>query len=169
MNKDNIHKFFARLREIDPHPTSDLEWTNNYTLLVAVTLSAQSTDKGVNKAELQDRLQLYKDLRTGLISLGLQITLSGRPLPGAEVVLTPEPFVAEVVQPASGTTDRYGMVYPTSDTAEVPGIQPGFYRIEIKSPHIKSEKAMQAAKSHGVEASPVSDGEGYSSGTIIKL
>ncbi len=50
MNKDNIHEFFKRLHAIDPEPKSDLEYTNTYTLLVAVTLSAQSTDVGVNKA-----------------------------------------------------------------------------------------------------------------------
>jgi hypothetical protein len=126
-------------------------------------------DKGVNKKELQDRLQLYKDLQTGLVSLSLKVTLNGRPLSDAEVVLTPEPYVADVIEPASGTTDRDGMVYPTSNTAEVPGIQPGFYRIEVKSPHIKKEKAMRAAKSYGIEASPVSDGENSSSMPIIRL
>lgn len=50
MKKDDVYEFFRRLRENDPAPTSDLEWTNPYTLLVAVTLSAQATDVGVNKA-----------------------------------------------------------------------------------------------------------------------
>ncbi len=50
MKKENIHEFFRRLHAIDPEPKSDLEYTNPYTLLVAVTLSAQSTDVGVNKA-----------------------------------------------------------------------------------------------------------------------
>lgn len=50
MNKQNIYEFFSRLRERDPEPKSDLEWTNAYTLLVAVTLSAQATDEGVNRA-----------------------------------------------------------------------------------------------------------------------
>lgn len=50
MRKENIHEFFKRLHAIDPEPKSDLEYTNPYTLLVAVTLSAQSTDVGVNKA-----------------------------------------------------------------------------------------------------------------------
>ncbi len=50
MKKSDIHEFFRRLHEIDPEPKSDLEWTNAYTLLVAVTLSAQATDVGVNKA-----------------------------------------------------------------------------------------------------------------------
>jgi len=50
MKKANIHEFFRRLHEIEPEPKSDLEWSNPYTLLVAVTLSAQATDIGVNKA-----------------------------------------------------------------------------------------------------------------------
>lgn len=50
MKKADIEKFFSRLKEIEPHPKSDLNWTNPFTLLVAVVLSAQSTDVGVNKA-----------------------------------------------------------------------------------------------------------------------
>ena len=50
MKKADIYEFFRRLHEIEPEPKSDLEWTNAYTLLVAVTLSAQATDAGVNKA-----------------------------------------------------------------------------------------------------------------------
>lgn len=50
MKQQDIKDFFTALREINPHPKSDLEYTNPYTLLVAVTLSAQSTDIGVNKA-----------------------------------------------------------------------------------------------------------------------
>ncbi len=50
MKAQQIHEFFKRLHAIDPEPKSDLEYTNPYTLLVAVTLSAQATDEGVNKA-----------------------------------------------------------------------------------------------------------------------
>lgn len=50
MKKQDVHEFFSRLRAQSPEPTSDLEYTNAYTLLVAVTLSAQATDIGVNKA-----------------------------------------------------------------------------------------------------------------------
>ncbi len=50
MKKDDIYEFFKRLHAEDPKPKSDLEYTNAYTLLVAVTLSAQATDIGVNKA-----------------------------------------------------------------------------------------------------------------------
>ncbi len=41
---------FARFREIEPEPKGELEHLNAFTLLVAVALSAQSTDAGVNKA-----------------------------------------------------------------------------------------------------------------------
>lgn len=45
-----VGEFFARLKKIDPAPKTELEYTNPFTLLVAVALSAQATDKGVNKA-----------------------------------------------------------------------------------------------------------------------
>jgi endonuclease-3 len=43
-------EFFARLKKLDPEPKTELQYVNSYTLLVAVVLSAQATDKGVNKA-----------------------------------------------------------------------------------------------------------------------
>ncbi|MGK2872742.1 MAG: endonuclease III [Alphaproteobacteria bacterium] len=50
MTPKEISRFFTRLRARDPEPKSELEYLNPYTLLVAVVLSAQATDKGVNKA-----------------------------------------------------------------------------------------------------------------------
>lgn len=50
MHKKNIDQIFAIWQEQNPHPKTELIFTNNYTLLVAVVLSAQSTDVGVNKA-----------------------------------------------------------------------------------------------------------------------
>jgi endonuclease III len=50
MKKADIHEFFARLQAANPEPKGELNWTNPYTLLVAVALSAQATDIGVNKA-----------------------------------------------------------------------------------------------------------------------
>ena len=45
-----VAEFFSRLAANDPDPRSELQYINPYTLLVAVVLSAQATDKGVNKA-----------------------------------------------------------------------------------------------------------------------
>lgn len=50
MNRKQIFEFFSRLAEDNPAPETELEYGNPYQLLVAVTLSAQATDVGVNKA-----------------------------------------------------------------------------------------------------------------------
>jgi endonuclease-3 len=50
LNKAEVVEFFARLAADNPHPETELEYSNPFTLLVAVVLSAQMTDVGVNKA-----------------------------------------------------------------------------------------------------------------------
>jgi endonuclease-3 len=50
MKKDNVEEFFRRLSAARPDPRGELEYLNPFTLLVAVVLSAQATDAGVNKA-----------------------------------------------------------------------------------------------------------------------
>jgi endonuclease-3 len=50
MTKDEIETFFARLSAQNPEPKTELSYSNTYTLLVAVVLSAQATDVGVNRA-----------------------------------------------------------------------------------------------------------------------
>ena len=50
MNKQKIIAFFSALKAQNPNPQGELNYTNTYTLLVAVVLSAQATDIGVNKA-----------------------------------------------------------------------------------------------------------------------
>ena len=50
LNKADTFEFFRRLGELNPHPETELESGNVYQLLVAVVLSAQATDVGVNKA-----------------------------------------------------------------------------------------------------------------------
>ncbi|HMH64745.1 MAG TPA: endonuclease III [Rhizomicrobium sp.] len=61
-------EFFARLKKLDPDPKTELRYVNPYTLLVAVALSAQATDKGVNKATEA----LFKKVKTpeAMLALG---------------------------------------------------------------------------------------------------
>ncbi len=68
MKKADIVEFYTKLAEGRPNPTSDLEWTNPYTLLVAVVLSAQATDVGVNRATKE----LFKTVDTPekMVALG---------------------------------------------------------------------------------------------------
>ena len=50
MSPQDSDTFFRRLQTLNPHPKSELTYVNTFTLLVAVVLSAQATDVGVNKA-----------------------------------------------------------------------------------------------------------------------
>ncbi|MBB1354690.1 endonuclease III [Pseudoalteromonas sp. SR45-5] len=50
MNKEKRHQILSRLRDDNPYPVTELEYSSPFELLVAVTLSAQATDVGVNKA-----------------------------------------------------------------------------------------------------------------------
>ena len=50
MNKEKRYEIFRRWREANPSPKTELNYSSPFELLVAVALSAQSTDKGVNKA-----------------------------------------------------------------------------------------------------------------------
>lgn len=50
MNREKRTAIYRRLRDANPHPTTELEYSTPFELLVAVILSAQATDVGVNKA-----------------------------------------------------------------------------------------------------------------------
>ena len=69
MKKADIVAFFHRLAADNPHPETELEYTNPYTLLVAVALSAQMTDVGVNKATAT--LFAVADTPARMVALGL--------------------------------------------------------------------------------------------------
>ena len=67
-SRAEVEDFFARLKTHTPEPKTELQYVNPYTLLVAVVLSAQATDKGVNKATGP----LFKTVKTpeAMVTLG---------------------------------------------------------------------------------------------------
>ena len=66
---DEICRILDVFKQLDPNPDTELNYTNAYTLLVAIILSAQSTDKGVNKATAQ--LFPLADTPQKMLALGL--------------------------------------------------------------------------------------------------
>lgn len=115
-------------------------------------------DRKLSKSEVTDRIKLYEEMRTGAVSFRMQILYRGRPLPGAQVKLTPEPFVASVLTPATGVTGRDGWVRPaTPEFASDPAMQVGFYRIEVTSPHVEISEDYNVNTVIGVEVSAVTD------------
>lgn len=68
MKRSNVHALFARLRDANPSPTTELAYDSPFELLVAVVLSAQATDKGVNRATA--RLFPVADTPQAMLALG---------------------------------------------------------------------------------------------------
>ncbi|CAX59475.1 Endonuclease III [Erwinia billingiae Eb661] len=70
MNKDKRQQILSRLRDNDPHPTTELVFTSPFELLIAVLLSAQATDVSVNKATAK----LYPVANTpeAMLALGVE-------------------------------------------------------------------------------------------------
>ncbi|HEX2753451.1 MAG TPA: endonuclease III [Alphaproteobacteria bacterium] len=97
MKADKIEQFFARLQAQNPAPKGELHYTNPYTLLVAVTLSAQATDTGVNKATEklfkivktpQDMLKLGEDgLKKHIRTIGLFNSKAKNVMAAAEMLV----------------------------------------------------------------------------------
>ena len=81
MKKSTIHAFYSNLKKQNPDPKGELYYVNDYTLLIAVVLSAQATDIGVNKAtrslfkKIQSPKQMIelgeKELRNYIKTIGL--------------------------------------------------------------------------------------------------
>ncbi|MCF2922719.1 endonuclease III [Pseudoalteromonas sp. APAL1] len=70
MNKEKRYEILSRLREQNPHPETELEYSSPFELLVAVTLSAQATDVGVNKATR--KLFPVANTSQAILDLGLE-------------------------------------------------------------------------------------------------
>ena len=69
MNKEKRIEILKRLRAVNPHPTTELNFSSPFELLIAVILSAQATDKGVNKAT--DKLFPVANTPQAILALGV--------------------------------------------------------------------------------------------------
>src|SRR3569623_1467776 len=117
MTRDQVFEFFRRLAEANPSPTTELNFSNPYTLLVAVVLSAQATDASVNAAmgpvfadvtTPQRMLELGEDrLRDAIKTIGLFNTKS-----------------KNVIALSHALIDRFGGEVPRSreDLQSLPGV-----------------------------------------------
>ena len=97
MKKAEVFEFYRRLAEANPAPETELEYINPYTLLVAVALSAQATDVGVNKATRslfakvktpQQMLELGKEnLKQHIKTIGLFNTKARNVMAAARILV----------------------------------------------------------------------------------
>ncbi|NQY83066.1 MAG: endonuclease III [Alphaproteobacteria bacterium] len=97
MKKQHIEQIFSTFSQANPNPKSELEYHNPYTLLVAVTLSAQATDIGVNRATRglfavvstpQDMLDLgFEELIAHIRTIGLFNTKAKNVMSTAQILV----------------------------------------------------------------------------------
>ncbi|MGL4514884.1 MAG: hypothetical protein ACRCT8_17495 [Lacipirellulaceae bacterium] len=97
-------------------------------------------DGAVSGDEIRERLDAWADQGMGFRQLTAVVTLDGKPLAGADVLLEPEPFLGEGVKPAKGTTDADGVVNLSMDRADMPpqlaklpvsGVTGGTFKVRV--------------------------------------
>jgi endonuclease-3 len=115
--RQRIETMFERWQAAEPNPRTELNYHNPYTLVTAVALSAQATDKGVNKAT--DKLFKLADTPEAMLDLGeaeLMRTISTIGLYRAKA--------RNVIAAAHILVDRYGGEVPTTREAlqSLPGV-----------------------------------------------
>ena len=112
-----IREIFTRFREGDAEPKGELDHVNAYTLVVAVALSAQATDKGVNKATAE----LFKvaDTPQKMLDLGIDALTDH-----IKTIGLYRQKAKNVMKAAQILVDEYGGVVPNSRAAlqSLPGV-----------------------------------------------
>jgi hypothetical protein len=87
----------------------------------------------VTAEEIQARLEEIES-QADFIGMDIHVTYKDRPLVGAELTLTPEPFLGDARQSYSGTTITGGACLLRGERAQVPGIPPALYQARIVHP-----------------------------------
>jgi len=162
MKKDDIFEFYRRLAEANPDPQTELEFGNTYQLLVAVTLSAQATDVGVNKATRrlfaivktpQDMLDLGEEgLKDHIKTIGLFNTKAKNVMAMAQILV--DRFGGEVPHDRDALTTLPGVGRKTANVvlncafgAETFAVDTHIFRVGNRTGLAKGKTVLAVEKS----------------------
>ena len=105
----------------------------------------QDGDGALSAEELQARFEKFEAAGVALCSPSYVLMYRGRPLAEADVKFIPEPFLEDVIEPAHGKSTADGSVMPTVQIEGVVGLRPGYYRVEMTSPHVELPAKFKSA------------------------
>lgn len=88
-------------------------------------------DAGISAAELREWFDQVRSARLAITPFAGEVRHRKRPLAGATVKLVPEPFMGSGAQAAVGVTDTDGRFTATIPDGKYPGVNCGFYRVEV--------------------------------------
>ncbi|MEX2169275.1 MAG: hypothetical protein WD851_08190 [Pirellulales bacterium] len=106
-------------------------------LVAALPRLDSNGDGGVTAEEMSERVKVWQQMRTGLMSFPFTVTLDGSPLFGATVTFDPVEYLGDEIKPASCVTDPYGGGGATiakqnrPDPTSPPGMHLGLYKVRI--------------------------------------
>jgi hypothetical protein len=117
-----------------------------------------SSGKRVSADELAQHIRMYTDSQVALVQVGCKVMLDGRPLDGATVTYVPEKFMGSSIKSASGVSNKQGSVSLTAEGEKLPGVQPGFYRVQVSKKSPTGQETIAARYNQnttlGIEISP---------------
>lgn len=126
-----------------------------------IELYDKSGDGQVSADEIAARVQQWVKLGGSFLPLRCTVLLDGRPLPGANLELDPEPLLGDVLKHASGVTGIDGTVEVSVKPEEIPEqlrglpvVQPGLYKVRITHPKHNLLAKYNTQTSLGCEVSP---------------
>ena len=127
-------------------------------------------DGQLSEEEVRQRFVDLANAKTGVQGFGAKFTYKGRPLPGGQARLVPEPFLEGVVEAAEGTIDQY----TGSANFDIPGddyygVRPGMYRIEVTSDRVKIPAKYNDETELGIDVSPFTNPFEAAGGPVVKL
>jgi hypothetical protein len=108
--------------------------------LAAGAMRIDSNQDGMlSKDELQARFEAYEN-HSDLIAVAVNVAAKRRPLPGATVTLTPEPYMGEGLQSYTGVTTEGGSCQLQGTEMALPGLPIGFYQAHIVQQELGIDK-----------------------------
>jgi hypothetical protein len=118
----------------------------------------QDGDHRLSADELTQRIRVYTESELALKRITCRVLLDGHPLQGATVTYVPEKFMGSAIRQASGVTDKTGDATLKVEGQKLPGVQPGFYRVQVSKKSAGGQETVAARYNEnttlGTEVSP---------------